>query len=487
VAEQYLRVAEQVLEASTAGATETRLPEQDHLSDTDRKLVRGRAAVIRAMIATYLGDVPAIIEHARQALDYLPKQDLSWRSTASIALGDAQGFAGDMPAAYQARLEAAETSAAAGSTVFSILAYIKVAITLREQGHLRRCLEVCQQQLQFAGQIGLSRGSMAGCLQAIEGEVLAELGDLEAAVPQARIGVKVAERGEDWSLFGWSCICLIRVLLSAGDAAGARKIIQKLEKAAQKSVLPPWTANEMAAWQARLWLAEGKLELASRWAHEHGLLQAGQPAPPDQYDFYSLNDHVLLARVLIAQERLEEAGNLLLRVLRAAEAGDRTSKSIEIQILRALAFQAGGDTDQAMTALERALALARPGGFVRVFVDEGPPMAHLLHEASSRELAPDYARRLLSAFPVIEPEQAAPSESRAPRSELIEPLSERELEVLQLIAGGLTNREIAARLFLSLNTVKAHTRNIYGKLGVHSRTQAMARSQEVGLLPHGQG
>ncbi len=110
-------------------------------------------------------------------------------------------------------------------------------------------------------------------------------------------------------------------------------------------------------------------------------------------------------------------------------------------------------------------------------------MARLLYEALARGIAPDYVRRLLAAFPVAEPEQAAPSETQAPNSDLIEPLSERELEVLQLIAEGLTNPEIASRLFLSLNTVKAHTRNIYGKLGVHSRTQAVARARALGVLP----
>jgi LuxR family maltose regulon positive regulatory protein len=156
---------------------------------------------------------------------------------------------------------------------------------------------------------------------------------------------------------------------------------------------------------------------------------------------------------------------------------------IEILMLQALTFQAGGDTIRAMAALERALALAEPGGFIRIFVDEGLPMAHLLYEALTRAIVPDYVRRLLAIFPVVETEQTEASKTQAAQSELVEPLSERELEVLQLIAEGLTNPEIAARLFLSLNTVKAHTRNIYGKLDVHSRTQAVARSQKLGLLP----
>jgi CubicO group peptidase (beta-lactamase class C family) len=143
----------------------------------------------------------------------------------------------------------------------------------------------------------------------------------------------------------------------------------------------------------------------------------------------------------------------------------------------------GGNTTGAMDALERALALAEPGGFIRIFVDEGPPMAHLLHEAAARGIAPEYTRRLLAAFPVTTTEVPEPANPQLAESDLIEPLSERELEVLALLAEGLTNREIASRLFLALNTVKAHTGNIYGKLNVHSRTQAIARAQALGLLP----
>jgi LuxR family maltose regulon positive regulatory protein len=152
-------------------------------------------------------------------------------------------------------------------------------------------------------------------------------------------------------------------------------------------------------------------------------------------------------------------------------------------MLQALATQAGGDTTQAMVTLEQALTLAESGGFIRMFVDKGPPMARRLYEALSREIAPDYVRRLLAAFPSAEPEQPDPSKSQVPESELVEPPSERELEVLQLIAKGLTNPEIASRLFIALNTVKTHTRNMYGKLDVRSRTQAVARARALGILP----
>ncbi len=136
-----------------------------------------------------------------------------------------------------------------------------------------------------------------------------------------------------------------------------------------------------------------------------------------------------------------------------------------------------------MISLGRALTLAEPRGFYRIFVDEGPSIAPLLYQALDRGIAPDYVRRLLGAFPIDEPEQVDHAEPPGFEAGYIEPLTEREIQILQLIAAGLTNPEIATRLFLSLHTVKTHTRNIYGKLGVHTRTEAVAKARGLGILP----
>jgi len=477
-AERSLQAAETALDTSADLATEPPPMGPDHLPVSDRMKIQGRAAAIRAFLAFYRGDIPAISKYSHQALEYLPEQDLTWRSTATVALGDAYSLIGETAAAYRVRSEAVELSKAAGNIYMTLIASMKLAVTMRQQGRLERVIEICQQQFQHADESGLSQTVVVGWSLAIWGEVLAERNDLDGAIRQARKGAELVERGRDVAMIGWSYLCLMRVLFSTGDLAGAEEMIQKMDNIAREHHVPPWIANRMAAWQARMWLAEGKLDAASQWVQERGLAADGGPKLLHEMQYR------VLARILIAQGRLDETATLLQRLLEIAETGGQTSRTIEILMLRALAFQAGDDTTRAMAALERALALAEPRGFVRVFVDEGPPMARLLCEAVARGIAPEYARRLLAAFPVAGPEQAGPSKTQAPKSELVEPLSERELEVLQLIAAGLTNREIATRLFLALNTVKAHTRNIYGKLNVHSRTQAVARSQDLGLLPH---
>ena len=485
-AEEALQACEEAMDAGPDLATGTKSPAPRGFSDLDRQAMRGRAAVIRAFIATYLGDIPAIIRHARRALDCLPEQDLTWRRDAALALGDAQGFRGDLASAYAARLEAAEASQAAGDTVFSMLAHLKVAITLREQGRLQRTIEACQEQLEFASRSGLVHASAPSGFLAIWGEALAELGDLEGALDLVTGGMEAVERGGESLVTGWGYLCLARVLYSRGDMAGVIALARKVERRAQESQMPPWIAAEVTAWKARSWLAQAKLAAASRWARQRGLMAGDQPKQVDAFDFFSLNAFVVLARILLARERWDEATGLLSRLLEAAEAGGRTAKVIEILGLQAIAAQAKGDTSLALAAMEKALTLAMPEGFVQTFVDEGPPMAHLLYQALSEGMAPEYVSRLLAAFPVAK-EPAAPTGSQTQEVDLIEHLSERELQVLQLVAAGLTNREIAARLFLSLNTVKGHTRNIYGKLNVHSRTQAVARAQSLGLLPPKQG
>jgi LuxR family maltose regulon positive regulatory protein len=476
-AERSLQSAEHALETSTDRALESSPIEPSQLPDSERMKIQGRAAVIRAFLAFFRGDVPEIIQYAHQALEYLPKQDLTWRSTVAIALGDAYRVQGDLVAAHRAQLEALEACKLAGDIYPIMLSNVKVAINLRMLGELQQTIESCQQQMQFIKESGLSQTGIAGWLLAVWGETLAELNDLDGAAHHAKKGIELIKHDGTLAMLTWSYTCLVRILFSRGDLDGAEEIIQITENIARKSHVPPWITNQMAAWRARVWLAQDKLEAVPQWVEERELVADGKLTHLNEIEY------MMLARILIAQEQLDEATVLLQRLLEAAEAGGRTSRVIEILILQALVFYAQGDTEQALTTLEKALTLAESEGFIRIFVDEGPPMSRLLYEAVTRGIVPGYANRLLAAFPMSEPEQTDPSITQIPKSKLVEPLSEREIEVLQLIAEGLTNQEVASRLFLALSTVKVHTRNIYGKLGAHHRADAVAKARAFGILP----
>ena len=233
----------------------------------------------------------------------------------------------------------------------------------------------------------------------------------------------------------------------------------------------------IAALKARVWLAQGRLADAVAWARERGL------SAEDDLSYLREFEHLTLARVLLARDAsdrarrsVHEALDLLARLLAAAEAGGRTGSVIEILVLQALAHRARGDLPAALAALERALTLAEPEGYVRVFVDEGPPMAALLAAAAQRGIAPQLcppARGGLRARP-----RTAPPANR----DLVEPLSERELDVLRLLGTDLDGPEIARELMVSLNTMRTHTKNIYSKLGVNNRRAAVRRAEELQLL-----
>ncbi len=306
-------------------------------------------------------------------------------------------------------------------------------------------------------------------------QVLYEWNDLDGAERHLTRGLRLGEESGAQEIMVAGTIMLARLRQAQGESAAATRALEQGAAIAptEISILP---AGDISSWQARISLAQGDAAAARRWAESLEI----PPGALELSDHRFAESYLTLARVWIAQGRAEKATELLDLLLPVAETTGRVGQVIEIQILRALALQARGDTIQAMDSLEQALALAEPQGYVRIFLDEGSPMARLLYKAAERGIAPQYGGRLLASIGTSE--EATPESKFSAASSMVEPLSERELQVLQLIAGGLTNQEIAGQLVLSLNTVKGHTRKIYGKLGINSRTQAVARARELDLL-----
>jgi LuxR family maltose regulon positive regulatory protein len=249
---------------------------------------------------------------------------------------------------------------------------------------------------------------------------------------------------------------------------GALRMVQQAEQIGRDYHY----AARVRAFQAKLWLAQGNIQAVTGWAArlQHELSADGELA------YKHLDGYIVLARLHMVRGKLSEALRLLGRLLQKAESAGLIGQAIEVLVLQALSFQAQGNSPQAMQALTRAFELAEPEGYIRIFVDEGEPMLALLRQAASRGVAPDYLDKLLAAS------GTTARVSSPPPAALIDPLSEREREILRLIAAGLSTDEIAGELVIVVGTVRNHIKHIYSKLDAHSRLQAVERARTLKLL-----
>ena len=445
---------------------------------------RGEMAAVRGYIAHHRQETAEAIERCQEALELLPKEQWFSRGAAAVILGTVHLRRGDPVAASQAMSKAVGLGQTAGQTYLTMIATTGLGEAQEMQGLLCQAAQTYREALQLASEYSSEPMPFAGMTYVGLAGSLYERNDLDEAMCCVTKGIELSKQARNIDTIKDGYLNLALLHQALGNPDGALEAIREVKSAAQRGGDSNWMAT-VCAFRSRWWLEQGNIASASHCALE-SRWRAREGA-----DFVHEFVEIAAARVLVAQalslgatqsDEASRALRSLAGLLQAAEAATRVGSMIKILALQALAFQAQSDMDQAMSALKRALSLAEPEGYVRTFVDEGKPMARLLYKALTRGIAPEYARRLLAAFPAAEPEQADLSETLASNSGLVEPLSERELEVLHLLAEGLTNPEIASRLYLSLNTVKVHTRNIYGKLGAHSRTQAVARARALGVL-----
>jgi LuxR family maltose regulon positive regulatory protein len=400
------------------------------------------------------------------------------RPFAALCLAEAYRAADDLKAASATFAETAELGRAAGHDYIALTAMGSLAHLRMTQGRLREAEGSLRQALGFAAERGAELLPAVGRVRIAMGELLLEREDLEASERELTLGTELVERAGELEILARGQVALSRVKWARGDAEGALELAHKAERLARESGAPQ-AIVDADLWKARLHLMRNELRAAASELERASDVDDVPRATQDAL-------RIFLARLLVAKEDHEEALQLLDSLREATEAADRRGYVIEILTLQALALRAKEEKSRALDVMGRALALAEPEGYIRIFVEEGPPMAELLSEVleaqqrrrldSSRRVPAQYLRKLLAAL-----EKDATSTAR-PATELPEVLSERELEVLALIAAGKSNRRIASELFVSVGTVKTHLNNLYRKLDAHSRTQAVNRARELKLL-----
>ncbi len=297
-----------------------------------------------------------------------------------------------------------------------------------------------------------------------------EWNNLEAAENNTQQAIELCQRWGHFVNLAASFVLLSRLKQAQGDLDGAQQAIQRAEELTRAHALALRAESWVKAFRVRLWLAQGNQEAAIRWVEESGITSA------DEFSYLREAEYLTLGHVYLATEQFDPLLELTRWLQTATEASGRMGSLIEILALRAVAFQVKGEHDHALVPLEHALILAQPEDYLRVFLNEGAPMAELLRRAGTRGIEPQFVAKLLSEF-----EQIADNPITVVQP-LIEPLSNRELEILHLLADGLSNSEIAARCVISIGTVKAHTASIYRKLNVNSRMKAVARARALNLL-----
>ena len=430
----------------------------------------GEIATVRAMLATFQGDGQATATLAEEALRLLPEESLFLRTIMIDSLGIAYLMLGDFPAAITALEQAARMGEQTGNVLAAAGAWCNVAGLHLTAGRFPRARELLERALELSTDPDGQRLPAAGKALLGLAQVWREWNDIEAAERYTREGVALFENyGDVGMIVGLTSLARLRI--EAGEFDIARRQIAKAERIAFESDATDLDDRLVHSIKAFLAFAEGDDEAARQWIEDLRSATTGKP-------FYLLQEleQTMLARVLLGLNQPQEALEILVTVGDSAQKMGMVKRLVEILVLQALAYDALGAHVQALEVIETALQLGEAGGMVRTFIVEGERIGRLLHEAAQRGTTPEYVGRLLAAFPQAQPK-------RTKQEDLVEPLSERELEVLSLIAEGHTNAEIGSRLHLALSTVKWHTSNIYGKLSVKNRAQAVARARGLGLLP----
>jgi ATP/maltotriose-dependent transcriptional regulator MalT len=444
-----------------------------NLSDEERTML-GEVCIVRARMAAMRENAPLTTKLSNRALELLPADELHLRGDVALDLGHAYCSVGDFDSALDAFAEATAAGREADDLRTSLFAIHYQATLEIARGHLSKAENLLLDGKRLAEGRPDGVPSVAGIIDVGLGYLYYKRGHLDLSRRLLEEGIERGRRAGEAKILVYGYINLSRVHMARGDTDTAHSLVLQAGR-----LTPRWPF--IWARQARVWLAQGDVQSAARWAREY-------MASEDYRGYPRHLERITIARVLLAEGKTDEAVTFLEELLVDVRSTGMKAYEMVLLTLLALASERRGDTGLALDHLKSALSLAEPEGFVRVFVDEGAPMAALLrcliqesrNDGDASNGGPEgYAGRLLERFALESPRSVNAGSRQVPG---IEALSDREVEVLSLVAEGRSNAEIATELYLSVGTVKAHVHHIFGKLLVRNRSQAVARARELHLL-----
>ncbi len=450
------------------------------------KALPGTVALIRAGNAQIEGNLAETVRYAELSVQLAPEDDRLTRAQAAITLGFTQWAVGKVEASLKAMRTWMDDMQKMGNHMYVIASAFVVADMLVGLGQLGEAEKALQQTIQKAEAFGQEAEVVTAHHHLGLAMLAHERGDDDVVAQRLQT---VADLGQHTTLIDWPYrwgLAQARLKKSAGEWEAALKSLDEAQRGYIKNPIP--ILQPVDAHKARVALKQGRLDMAQAWVRERALSVMDEASYMGEYEYLTL------ARVRLAERSFEGVGPLLERLLALAETQERTGSVIEILLTQALFYQLQGNQPQALAALKHALTLAEPEGYLRIFVDEGEAMQLLISDFQHLRRAKPllgYIDRILAYFPqpvndelqYLHRAQVQVSKIQNPKSRnFVEPLSERELEVLKLLRSELSGPEMAERLIVSLNTLRTHTKNIFNKLGVNNRRAAVRRAEELDLF-----
>lgn len=440
-------------------------------------------AIVQTIHSQASRNTEDVIKYGQHALDLLPEDDHFRRAIPAGMLALAHWANGELETAYQLLFESRVTMQKAGRIVDAISGTTMLAHIRLTQGRLREAISLYEQSLRLT--MEQNKPVLMGTADLLLGlsELYLEQSNRQVAIQHLEHSDTLSEQAAYEAYQYRSRVVKARLKEIQGDLDGAFAMLEDAELVYTSGIIPD--VRPVSALKTRIWIKRDKLHDAWNWAHAHGL------ATDNNLSYLREFEHITLVRLLMAeyrrsqtQEHVHDAQELLEHLLKAAEDGKRIASVIEILILQALLDQTLAQTDLALANLDRAITLAKPESYVQVFLDEGLPLAKLLGESLKRDTTQSFTRYLLAKFDG-QSDSSTPDKYREeiiPIQPLLEPLSQRELDVLRLFKTDLSGPAIARELVIALSTVRTHTKGIYRKLDVNNRRSAVRRAEELGVI-----